>query len=189
MEAKNPYKRGGMFEGAAPIIFENAKQLRKNMTDAEKVLWAYLRTGVNGLRFRRQHPAGTYVLDFACLEAKLAIEVDGEAHGRGTNPVHDQARDEWLMAQGYRTMRIPAREVLSDLGAVVTYILAQCQPLHRPSDGPPPRQKPGRIATRRSCRSRRRPGRSTCRRGWRRHSSGPSACPAVRRAGDSTRGR
>ena len=92
-----------------------------------------------GLRFRRQHPAGPYVLDFACLDARVAVEVDGEAHGLEANPAHDEARDEWLIAQGYRTIRIPAREVLSDLGLRwLAFILAQCQPLHRPSDGPPP---------------------------------------------------
>jgi len=127
-----------MLKGSGAAIGK-ARKLRRSMSLPEVLLWRELRKRPGGFRFRRQHPAGTYVLDFACLEAKLAIEVDGEAHGRGTNPVHDQARDEWLMAQGYRTMRIPAREVLSDLGAVVTYILAQCQPLHRPSDGPPPR--------------------------------------------------
>jgi len=127
-----------MLKGSGAAIGK-ARKLRRSMSLPEVLLWRELRKRPGGFRFRRQHPAGTYVLDFACLEAKLAIEVDGEAHGRGTNPVHDEARDEWLMAQGYRTMRIPAREVLSDLGAVVTYILAQCQPLHRPSDGPPPR--------------------------------------------------
>ena len=127
-----------MLRGSGAAIGK-ARRLRRAMSLPEVLLWRELRKRPGGFRFRRQHPAGTYVLDFACLEAKLAIEVDGEAHGRGTNPVHDEARDEWLMAQGYRTMRIPAREVLSDLGAVVTHILAQCQPLHRPSDGPPPR--------------------------------------------------
>jgi len=127
-----------MLKGSGAAIGK-ARKLRRAMSLPEVLLWRELRKRPGGFRFRRQHSAGTYVLDFACLEAKLAIEVDGEAHGRGTNPVHDEARDEWLMAQGYRTMRIPAREVLSDLGAVVTYILAQCQPLHRPSDGPPPR--------------------------------------------------
>jgi len=127
-----------MLKGSGAAIGK-ARKLRRSMSLPEVLLLRELRKRPDGFRFRRQHPAGTYVLDFACLEAKLAIEVDGEAHGRGTNPVHDEARDEWLMAQGYRTMRIPAREVLSDLGAVGTYILAQCQPLHRPSDGPPPR--------------------------------------------------
>ena len=127
-----------MLKGSGAAIGK-ARKLRRSMSLPEVLLWRELRKRPGGFRFRRQHSAGTYVLDFACLEAKLAIEVYGEAHGRGTNPVHDEARDEWLMAQGYRTMRIPAREVLSDLGAVGTYILAQCQPLHRPSDGPPPR--------------------------------------------------
>ncbi|WP_324751320.1 endonuclease domain-containing protein [Sphingomonas sp. LY54] len=109
------------------------------MTLPEVLLWRALRERPGGFKFRRQHPAGPFVLDFVCLEARLAIEVDGAAHDRGAIPAGDEARDEWLMAQGFRTLRIPAREVLSNLDGALAHIVAQCQPLHRPADGPPPR--------------------------------------------------
>jgi very-short-patch-repair endonuclease len=112
------------------------------MSLPEVLLWRELRKRPGGFKWRKQHPAGPFSLDFACLAARLAIEIDGEAHDRGSSPAYDEARDEWLMAQGYRTWRIPARDVLTDLDAVVRYavhLAEQCQPLHRPSGGPPPR--------------------------------------------------
>jgi len=119
-----------------------ARLLRNTLSLPEGLLWRELRQRPGGFKFRRQHPAGSYILDFACLSAKLAIEIDGEAHGHGTTPASDEARDEWLANQGFRTLRIPARDVLSDLGAVVTFIIDRCasaQPLHHASHGPPPR--------------------------------------------------
>ena len=116
-----------------------ARRLRREMSLPEVLLWRELRRRPGGLKFRRQHPAGPFVLDFVCLSARLAIEVDGEAHDRGGNPGRDEARDQWVMAQGFRTVRIPARAVLDDVEAVVTHIVTQCQPLHRTSCGPPPR--------------------------------------------------
>jgi len=109
------------------------------MSLPEVLLWRELRKRPGGLKFRRQHPAGAFVLDFVCLSARVAIEIDGEAHDRGSNPARDVTRDEWLMAHGYRTLRITARDVLSDIEAVVRLIVAACQPLHQPSAGPPPR--------------------------------------------------
>ena len=53
MILKNPYKQGGMFEGATYLIFENAKQLRNNMTEAERILWTHLKEGVSGYKIRR----------------------------------------------------------------------------------------------------------------------------------------
>ena len=118
-----------------------ARKLRREMSLPEVLLWQQLRERPGGFKFRHQHPAGPFVLDFACLAARLAIEVDGEAHDRGRHPAHDDSRDEWLMAQGYRTLRIPAREVLTNMEGVLAHILAHCQPLHHPpaADGPPPR--------------------------------------------------
>jgi len=65
---KNPYKKGGMFEGASFLLFEKAKKLRKNMTGAEEVLWMYLRKGIGGYKVRRQHPIGIYIVDFFCYK-------------------------------------------------------------------------------------------------------------------------
>ncbi|WP_294121054.1 endonuclease domain-containing protein [Sphingomonas sp.] len=116
-----------------------AKKLRQKMTLPEVILWRELRKRPGGIKFRRQHPAGPFVLDFACLESRLAIEIDGEVHSMGSRPAHDEARDIWLANQGFRTMRIAARDVLADLNAVLQFILGECKPLHHPSGGPPPR--------------------------------------------------
>lgn len=77
-----------------------AKRLRRTMSLPEVLLWQQLRRRPGELRFRRQHPAGPYVLDFYCDAQKLAIEVDGEAHSRGNRPERDSARDGWLDAGG-----------------------------------------------------------------------------------------
>ena len=116
-----------------------ARSLRRKLTLPEGLLWRQLRRRPGGLKFRRQHPAGPFVLDFVCLSARLAIEVDGEAHSMGRNPLRDESRDERLMNQGFRTIRIPARDVLRDADAVIQFIIAACQPLHQPPAGPPPR--------------------------------------------------
>ena len=120
----------------------NARRLRRKMTLPEVVLWVELRRRPGGFKYRRQHPAGPYVLDFACLSVKLAIEVDGIAHAMGYSGYHDELRDEWLANQGFLTIRIAAKDVLADVGSVIEMIVDRCQqaqPLHRPSDGPPPR--------------------------------------------------
>ncbi len=62
--SKSPYKNDGMFAGANPLMFAKAKDLRKNMTDAEKILWQYLKNGIKSFKFRRQHPIGIYIADF-----------------------------------------------------------------------------------------------------------------------------
>jgi len=119
-----------------------ARGLRKDMSPPERLLWWPLRQRPGGYRFRKQCPQGPYSLDFACLSARLAIEVDGEAHDRGDRPARDAARDRHLQNLGFLTMRIPAEEVFNNLEGVVLGIVDACRklgPLHRPSGGPPPR--------------------------------------------------
>jgi very-short-patch-repair endonuclease len=84
-----------------------ARQLRQNQTETEALLWRYLknRKFVN-YKFRRQHPIGDYFADFACLSAKVVIEIDGETHYE--RELYDQARDEYLAAQGFKTLRYNA---------------------------------------------------------------------------------
>jgi len=101
----------------------NAKRLRKARTSPEIGLWLALRRNDAGLRFRRQHAAGHYVLDFYCAPAGLAIEVDGEAHSRGDRPMRDAARDRWLAAQGTQVLRYSASDVLSNLEGVVREVM------------------------------------------------------------------
>ena len=69
------------------------------MSLPEVLLWQQLRKRINGIQFRRQHPAGPYVLDFYCATANLAVEVDGEAHNSRERAERDVARDEWLASQ------------------------------------------------------------------------------------------
>jgi len=87
------------------------------MTDAEKALWRVLRCRqASGFKFRRQHPFGDYILDFVCLEKKLAIEVDGGQHGERTK--HDEIRTQNLLTAGFRVLRFWNNEVLQEIESV-----------------------------------------------------------------------
>ena len=110
--------------GTTRATVAKARALRRVMSRPEARLWEVLRTRPDGLKFRRQHPVGPYILDFYCPAAKLAIEVDGEAHGMGENPARDSGRDEWLQERGLRICRIPARHLYGDIEPAVKLILA-----------------------------------------------------------------
>ena len=102
-----------------------AKQMRRKMPDAEFKLWCELRNGgLDGLKFRRQHPIGNYIVDFFCAEAKLIVEVDGEQHSTHVHKVADARRTKWLEAQGYRVVRFWTNEVMKELDGVCAAILA-----------------------------------------------------------------
>ncbi|WP_309662093.1 endonuclease domain-containing protein [Sphingomonas sp.] len=113
------------------------------MTWPEIILWRRLRQRPGGLKFRRQHPAGNYVLDFFCSDARLAIEVDGIGHDMGARPARDQARDRWLKDQGVDTIRIAAGDITRSPDSIVDSIVNACldrrKPLHQLAAGPPPR--------------------------------------------------
>jgi very-short-patch-repair endonuclease len=131
---------------ARPLTTRNARKLRRKMTLPEVVLWHWLRQRPDGLKFRRQHPTGPYVLDFFCGDARLAIEIDGETHSRGDQPQRDMARDQWLRSAGIETLRIPAVDILNDADAVLRWVIAEATerlPLHHPAGGPPPRDELG----------------------------------------------
>lgn len=128
-----------------------ARKLRSEMSVPERLLWRALRCRPGGFKFRRQHPAGVYVIDFVCSAVRLAIEVDGFAHGAAEVMQRDAAKTHHLRSQGIATLRVPAKAVLDDMGTVVERILAVCVerevkvanrstvPLHQPAAGPPPR--------------------------------------------------
>ena len=90
-----------------------ARELRRNLTDTERLIWSKLRRRqFAGYKFRRQVPIGPYIVDFVCFEQKFVIELDGGQHTLQSG--YDTARTRWLEAQGYRVMRFWNHDVLED---------------------------------------------------------------------------
>ena len=100
-----------------------ARELRRAMSLPERLLWRALRDRPAGLKFRRQHPLGAYVVDFYCPAARLVVEVDGESHRMGRRPQQDEARDQFLVSEGLGVLQFNAADVMSDVEAVVTAIV------------------------------------------------------------------
>ena len=119
-----------------PGAVARARQLRREMTLPEVLLWRCLKGQPQGLKFRRQHPSSDLGLDFYCSDARLVIEVDGMAHDMGERPRRDARRDSYLRSQGIETIRIPAAEVLNNAAeaanSIVTLALSRL-PLHHPA--------------------------------------------------------
>jgi len=106
----------------APLLAA-ARDLRKNMTDAEQLLWYCLRRKqLDGFRFRRQHPFDRYVLDFYCCEARLAVELDGGQHNRSDVQVRDEERTSFLNTHGIRVVRFWNNEIFTNLEGVLLTI-------------------------------------------------------------------
>jgi len=105
-----------------------ARELRKDMTPAERRLWTILqRRQLEGFHFRRQCPIGPYIADFACLEAKLLIEVDGGQH---MDAVADVRRDTFLSREGFRVLRFWNNEVMTNLEGVRALIVSRLADSH-----------------------------------------------------------
>jgi very-short-patch-repair endonuclease len=123
-----------------------ARMLRRKLSAPEAMLWTRLRARSEDRPvFRRQHPIGLYVLDFYCIKAQFAVEIDGRVHEAEDRPERDARRDSWLVAQGVEVLRIPARDALVAPDAVADGVfrlaldrIDRRSPHHRPSAGPPP---------------------------------------------------
>ena len=107
--------------------YRAARKLRREMTLPEVLLWRELRRNAGGIKLRRQHPIGRYVLDFYCAEAKLGIEVDGMAHEMGDRPQRDEVRTAFLLAQGVELVRVPASDILKSAAESAQAIVAACR--------------------------------------------------------------
>ena len=128
--------------GARIKQVKRARQLRREMSLPEVLLWQQLRGRATGHKFRKQFPIGEMTVDFACLEQRLIIEVDGEGHSFGDQPRRDAARDAILAREGFRVIRVAARDVLRDMDFVLRFILSACGERGPPPPawgGPPPR--------------------------------------------------
>src|SRR6266487_2798705 len=92
---------------------DRARELRTNMTPAERFVWDRLRfRQIGGFKFRRQHPLGPFIVDFVCLERKLVLELDGGQHATPTE--EDTRRTAWLNERGYRVYRLWNHEAFTD---------------------------------------------------------------------------
>lgn len=109
-----------MYYNAAPGIFEKAKQLRNNMTAAEKKLWLQLNKNQLGVRFKPQHPINTFIADFYCHAHKLVIEVDGEIHAQQKE--YDAGRNFELERFGITVIRFTNEEVQNNIECVIDTI-------------------------------------------------------------------
>jgi very-short-patch-repair endonuclease len=108
-----------------PKISRLARNLRKNQTDAEQILWSKLRSrGLSGFKFRRQHPIENYILDFYCSEAQLAIEIDGGQHSEEINIKRDCQRTAFLNQKGIRVIRFWNNDVIENTNEVLEEIYA-----------------------------------------------------------------
>ena len=109
--------------GLWPNLEEQAIRMRKAPTPAEDVLWQRLRGGrLDGLKFRRQHAVGRFIVDFYCVSAGLAVEVDGPIHAYQIEA--DEERQRYLEARGMMVLRFRSEEVLSNLEHVISVIKA-----------------------------------------------------------------
>jgi very-short-patch-repair endonuclease len=105
------------------VLKSRRRKLRSGLTPAEARLWLQLqKRNLNGLKFRRQHGVGPFVLDFYCAEEKLAIELDGAAHDHEAAVAADEARSRYLRALGIRVVRFENRDVLDNLEGVLVEI-------------------------------------------------------------------
>jgi very-short-patch-repair endonuclease len=109
-----------------PRDVEKARELRRQLSLPEGLLWRELRRRSGGVKIRNQHPIGRYVLDFYCAATRTGFEIDGISHDMGDRPVRDEERDAWLHGQGVTIVRIPATEVLADPTATADAIIAMC---------------------------------------------------------------
>jgi very-short-patch-repair endonuclease len=108
-----------------PIIRQRAKAMRHEMTNAETKLWHELRAGrLMGLKFRRQMPIAGYIVDFACPEHKLIVEIDGFTHGNDTAEFKDAKRTSGLMMLGWQVVRFQNDHVYNHVSDVCEHILA-----------------------------------------------------------------
>lgn len=115
----------------------NAHVLRSAMTDAERKLWHALRGVQLGVKFRRQHPLGRYVADFACLDPKLVVELDGSQHQQQQE--YDAQRDAFFQAQGFVVMRFASDAPFRNLDGILQAIAQQLSVLGWPPSQPSPR--------------------------------------------------
>jgi very-short-patch-repair endonuclease len=103
-----------------PDYLDIKRRLRSNMTGPEARLWSRLRARqLQGLKFRRQHGIGPYIVDFYCPEQSLVIEVDGDSHADADQVVKDKQREQYLQSLGLRVIRYINDDIVKNLGGIL----------------------------------------------------------------------
>ena len=106
-----------------PAAIHNARELRKNGTVPERILWNALRNRkLGGWKFRRQYPVGNLVLDFYCREKAIAVEIDGEIHNQPDIAAHDLERTRFIKRLGIKIIRFPNTQIVENLPGVLLEI-------------------------------------------------------------------
>ncbi len=106
-----------------PSKVSRARELRLRQTEAEKMLWTRLRNmQLDGVKFRRQEPLGSYIVDFVSFDKKIIIEIDGGQHNEAQAREKDEQRTMWLEDEGFRVIRFWDNDVLLNLDGVLTKI-------------------------------------------------------------------
>lgn len=119
-ESPLPLREGARGRGKATL---RSRALRKQSSEAEKLLWQKLRRKqFHGLRFRRQFPLGPYFGDFVCLPARLVIEVDGGQHAEVAQADHDKRRTDWLRTENFRVLRFWNPDIFENMDGVLDMI-------------------------------------------------------------------
>lgn len=119
MKSKMPY-----YHKATERIFKNAKELRRNQTPAEELLWKILRSHkLDGLKFRRQHPVSWFIADFYCHELKLIIELDGGVHELEEVKAYDIRREKKLRSLGLTVIRFKNEQVYTEPEVILNSVL------------------------------------------------------------------
>jgi very-short-patch-repair endonuclease len=119
-----------MYYGAKPSIFKKAKELRKQETETEKIIWSKIdKNQILGLSFRRQHPINQFIADFYCHKIKLVIEIDGGIHNLPENKIYDIERSEILKNYGIKVIRFSNEQVKNNIEDVIQIIKKYVQSL------------------------------------------------------------
>jgi len=109
----------GQKSRASSKMIARAREFRHGMTPAEELLWSRLQNRGLGVKFRRHHPIGRFIVDFYCDEARLVVELDSEAHAMPREAEQDRERDAWLEERVYRLLRFQGRKIDKVVAAVV----------------------------------------------------------------------
>ncbi|MEZ5953231.1 MAG: endonuclease domain-containing protein [Hyphomonas sp.] len=115
---------------------KRARGLRRDSSFPERLLWSKLRNRqLGGWKFRRQHPVGPYFADFACLEVKLIVELDGDSHGTDSQRAHDNIRTAFLQEEGWDIIRFWNIHLLENIDGILDTILESLEHRKRSLDG------------------------------------------------------